>query len=259
MLYKYYSPQLHNFDAVINGKFYFSKVCKLNDPFDSNFKLVEPYKEFLRKVPIAPNADKIIGNYGTCSFSEEANNKHLWALYTDSYKGFVIEYNKEKLEEISNIISAPCPLHPVDYRKELLCLNDVNAQFELEVNGEKQSFKVGECLSDDKKRDRLFEYLCYVKEEKIWGNEKEWRLFAGRHISEKQNSKIEYKENGYLIPIPEGAIKSVIVGHNMEDLNLPYICRIARQYNIKIKKTNPNTENKKWDIDLIDFPLECKK
>ena len=88
-------------------------------------------------------------------------------------------------------------------------MNDVNAQFELEVNGEKQSFKVGECLSDDKKRDRLFEYLCYVKEEKIWGNEKEWRLFAGRHISEKQNSKIEYKENGYLIPIPEGAIKSV--------------------------------------------------
>ena len=136
MLYKYYSPQPHNFEAVINGKFYFSKVCKLNDPFDSNFKLVEPYKEFLRKVPIAPNADKIIGNYGTCSFSEEANNKHLWALYTDSYKGFVIEYNKEKLEEISNIISAPCPLHPVDYRKELLCLNDVNAQFELEVNGE---------------------------------------------------------------------------------------------------------------------------
>ena len=81
MLYKYYSPQPHNFEAVINGKFYFSKVCKLNDPFDSNFKLVEPYKEFLRKVPIAPNADKIIGNYGTCSFSEEANNKHLLVFF----------------------------------------------------------------------------------------------------------------------------------------------------------------------------------
>lgn len=259
MLYKYYSPLQHNFEAVINGQFYFSKVSKLNDPFDANFKLVEPFKDFLGKIPIASNAREIMGNYGTCSFSEEANNKHLWALYADSYKGFVIEYDKAKLKEISKTILAPCPLRQIDYRDSLLNLDNPDSEFELEVDGKKQSFKVRECLNDIKNTDRLFEYLCCVKEKKIWGNEKEWRLFVGQHILEPQRKCITYKENGYLIPIPQDTIKSIIVGHNMEDINLPYICVIARKYNIKIKKTYPNTEHERFNIDLIDFPLECKK
>lgn len=44
ILYKYYSDAKYNFEALLNENFFFSKTCKLNDPFDASFQLVKPYK-----------------------------------------------------------------------------------------------------------------------------------------------------------------------------------------------------------------------
>ena len=51
IVYKYYSPEQYNFDALKNHYFWFSKVSKLNDPFDSSSKLLRPscFRENLLK------------------------------------------------------------------------------------------------------------------------------------------------------------------------------------------------------------------
>ena len=70
-LYKYYSAKKHNFDAVRDGEFFFSKVSKLNDPFDASFKLIEPFPEFIKKVT------HTLFNKDDSVINELQNNKHL--------------------------------------------------------------------------------------------------------------------------------------------------------------------------------------
>lgn len=261
ILYKYYSDAKYNFEALLNENFFFSKTCKLNDPFDASFQLVKPYKLFLEHIKeyLHPEAENIMGNYGTCSFSEQADNKHLWALYANSYKGFVIGYDKEQLEKIAEVVEAPCPLRPVEYVDALLNLDDLEATFKAFTHGEETTYPIRECFRDSKIMDKLWEYLCFVKEKKIWSNEQEWRLFAGSHITQQRRDNVKKLENGYLLPIPQHAIKEVIIGHNMDYRNIPFICNIAHKYEVEhIGQTQPNTDEKDFSIKLIDALNLCK-
>lgn len=259
VLYKYYSPATYNFAAVCQGEFFFSKANKLNDPFDVSPLLVEPYKSFIERCHIKEDAEKVLNNYSTCSFCEEANNKHLWALYAQSYSGFVIGYNKQKLENMSESLEVYCPLHKVQYLSKPFDLENAESQFSLSFKDEGKetiiTYQVKDCELDIKKMDKLWEYLCITKEKQIWENEKEWRLFAGRYIIELGMGKgIKTHPNGYFIPIPEGTIKELIIGHNMSTEYHQCIFNIAKKYNIEhIQITQPTTENKEFEIKLVEF------
>lgn len=48
MVYKYFSPNEHNFDALQNGYFWFSKRKYLNDPFDMAGGVVNEFPNFVK-------------------------------------------------------------------------------------------------------------------------------------------------------------------------------------------------------------------
>lgn len=260
MLYKYYSPQKYNFDAVENGDFFFSKAFKLNDPFDTSLELAQPFTKFMERIKgrLDSNAKRIMDEYGVCAFSEIRDNKHLWALYADSYKGFVVGYDKERLDTLSGLLSMRCPLRPVIYRDELFDLDDYDSSFSLLVDDEIQTHTVREAFGDGKTMDKLWEYLCLTKEKAIWQNEKEWRYFAGMDVLTRQDGRIEKEVNGYKLPIPEGAVKEIIVGHNMEEKNFSYVCAIVRKYGLnKILKTKPVVRDRKFEVEFVELACKC--
>lgn len=259
ILYKYYSPDDYNFKAVCQGEFFFSKASRLNDPFDASASLIEPNKEFWERCRQNFNAQdmekvkEIMDNYGTCSFSEDPDNKHLWALYAQSYHGFVVGYNKEKLENMTETVGAFCRLHKVHYVCCFPNLDDPEFSFcELQKNGDCIQHPIGACLHDLKLMDKLWEYLCTVKEKQIWENEKEWRLFAGRHIVELDAGKgVKKLEKGYLLPMPKDSIKEFIIGHNISDENRYCIYSLAQKHHVEhVKITHPTTANKEFEIEL---------
>ena len=258
VLYKYYPPRVYHFDAVLSGRFFFSKAYTLNDPFDTSFNVVRPFTGFLEKTRVSPQAENIMDSYGTCSFSEEPNNKHLWALYADSYTGFVVGYDKSKLDNLGDLLTVRCPLRPVVYRNELFNLDDDSSSFSLLVEDGIQTFTLREAIASDKTMDRLWEYLCLVKEKPIWENEKEWRYFVGQDVLRNDNKQIEKRENGYLLPIPEGAVKEIIVGHNITPENFGRMCEIAVKYKVaKIMVTRPTTRNKNFEVEIVDRAFLC--
>lgn len=118
-VYKYYSPQTYNFEALIEGYFYFCKVSKLNDPYDASFDLIQS-PNFKEKIlpKLAPNAKNIMADYGTYSFCEEKDNKVLWALYADNYRGFVVEYDDSSFESLNLVCS-------LDFFTKKLCTKKI--------------------------------------------------------------------------------------------------------------------------------------
>ena len=201
MVYKYYSPAEYNFDALTKGYFFFSKVSKLNDPFDCSFKLIEQSKGFLRRLNLygrEAEASDIMKQYGTCSFSQLKGNKRMWALYASNYQGFCIEYDDRQFDTPRVIISWEDE-NPIIVANET---NEEDSPYHYMIKGnigyvergldfdrrticgyreqiDNDSFiehPINVCLSDDKMKDILFARICFTKEKHSWESEEEFRL-----------------------------------------------------------------------------------
>ncbi|MES2240627.1 MAG: DUF2971 domain-containing protein [Bacteroidota bacterium] len=95
-LFKYYSMNEYNLDAIKNGYFFLSNPKEFNDPFDCsrNF-IIENRKDFIdgEYVPCLNN----VKNIGISCFTENDLNPLMWGHYTKSYQGFTIKI-KSKFE-----------------------------------------------------------------------------------------------------------------------------------------------------------------
>lgn len=95
-LFKYYSINEYNLDAIKNGYFFLSNPKEFNDPFDCsrNF-IIENRKDFIDGdyIPSLNN----VKNCGISCFTENGLNPLMWGHYTKSYQGFTIKL-KSKFE-----------------------------------------------------------------------------------------------------------------------------------------------------------------
>lgn len=241
MIYKYYPNNDNTFDALKNCYFYFRKVCKLNDPYDCSFSLLnsDAYIKKLENLGMAPNAKEIMRNYGTCSFSKCKDNMHLWSLYASNFSGIVIGYDEHVLNtEIPVRNSGVTPLIEVDYVEVPIDFENPNSTFTLKYqNDNPRTNTIENALKDNKIRNDLFLYLCSMKEKTTWSSEKELRLIApNRYLNTREMQKHNQTddENGYKICIPNNAIKEIIVGHNFDmETNAPFLSEIKEKYGIK--------------------------
>lgn len=284
MIYKYYPPTNYSFDALQKGYFYFSKVSKLNDPFDASFKLVREFKSFLERTEYKENpaaAEALMGQYGSCSFSYLSDNKNLWALYASDYKGFCIAFDEDKFDcktEISWKNHIPCiaehmninalrsPFHwmikgSVDYADVLLDLDNFDNVAYREGNTEDyEESTIENCLHDEKKMDRLFIRLCFTKEAEAWSSEKEFRLLIGNYknaMAAMFPDSIITEERGYKVNFPYDSVKQIIVGHNFEKEKIPELINIITKYpNLPCFITNPSNP---WKIDFIEIDKDNLK
>lgn len=126
------------------------------------------------------------------------------------------------------------------YEKDCPNLDDNDYSFVYRnSDGEEQRLCVVQCMQDIKGMDKLFTHLCSYKND-IWEQEKEWRLIAGNDILKINNPKIKYEVDGYKIPIPQNAIKSIIIGHNFPKDRLYCIREAQIKYGVNVYKTKVN-------------------
>ena len=262
IVYKYYPPTRYTKDALLKNYFFFNKVSKQNDPYDASFKLIQSprYIDALLNKSMHPHAEQILKDYGTCSFAQRNDNKHMWAFYATNYEGVVIGYDEEYLMGLSQQFLANIPYVEVVYEDGLPDVDNDLAVFKpLYIQGDlKLTHAVKFCKApcDAKTLEHLFVYLCSLKEKQTWGNEEERRLIAAGQIIRPTNQKrlknknIGYLPNGYTIPFPKESVKEIILGHNCS-LAHKFIKRLIQKYkNAEIKQTICKTP---FSIDIIPY------
>lgn len=260
IVYKYYSPEQYNFDALKNHYFWFSKVSKLNDPFDSSLKLLRPscFRENLLK-ECNIDGDKlssIMSQYGTCSFSKDYDNKILWANYADNYRGFVVAFDDNEFEKLYDLYLIRLPYQEVEYVDSILDYDDFNRTFNIRVLGEQydETVKLCDCLLDERNRDKLFTFLCSIKSV-VWLFEREMRLICAYDVignkDRLEKLGIIYHENGYIIPYKLSFVKKIIVGHNACEETKKKLSDIADIYGIMLYITEPS--NIPFNLNLTSY------
>ena len=201
--------------AFKNNYLWFSKPQFFNDPFDCNMEFLKHYEELINTIrPFRDvTIDGIINrtkDFGICCFSESNDNIHMWSHYTERHTGVCIEYDSTNFNDyFSNSLSAKCELLEVDYRKELIDLNNP-------IEWDNDFLKpIRLIMTDPRELDKLFEKLLLQKNSAIWTNEREWRLIIGG-LAKKNNPDKEFCE-GYKVEIDPNMITSVIFGLNTPD------------------------------------------
>lgn len=97
--------------------------------FDKNINEIKDPKEMLKRVN-----EHINSYYGIVSFSEINNNILMWSHYSDSHKGFYIEFDAHKIFDISaNYLikrDQYMRFHKVEYSKEYPEINPFATDFD---------------------------------------------------------------------------------------------------------------------------------
>lgn len=148
-LYKYYSLNINNLDALLNHYFYLSNPGDFNDPFDCNLNLVENIDDIDNLKIVSRNTYK---NIGICSFSETLDNHLMWAHYTNNYNGFVLGFDGENIQTYRNEEQITrCTLTRVIYPEKLKTI---------------------------RKEYKFAQHYVFTTKLKHWAYEKEWRFIA---------------------------------------------------------------------------------
>ena len=249
-IYKYYTIRQHNIDAFKNNQIFFSRPSKLNDPFDTTSRQIEPYKKFCKRIGWNPQMANLMDNHGICSFTESnlPDNKHLWTLYADSFRGYALEFDRDLLTEgLPRQFRMPVYLQKVIYDYKPFNLDDFNSKFRL--NGE--DYTLRECIKDyPAGLDRVFQYLHLYKDYDVWHLEKESRLIAGNLKSERFEP---VNRDGYLLTMPEGAVTSLTLGGDMPENYREELVEIAKQRRIPVYIATPEIIDGQWTISIQKY------
>lgn len=234
-LFKYYAPTKYNFDALERGYWFFSKFGHANDPFDCDARILDLIKNKwnLKSTDIKKGSQK---EFAICSFSDSPLNKHLWALYSDCYKGFVVEYEyseKDYGEFITNGLAIP--LFKVSY------LDKEEIESKREIPATKlippKDTNLPLARDEQDEQEKLFFYLYSIKEKSIWSAENEMRLLLGNIKPDKSDVMINCTcHNGYKVFFQKTIVKRIILGNNCCECNKTKLLQIANQYKVKVEQ-----------------------
>lgn len=251
-VYKYYAPNDNNRDALMKGYFWFSKAKILNDPFDICARVIELFPDFkkalIRKYGDIESYYVKAKDYAVCCFTSDSLNKHMWALYANSYQGWCLEFDDVRIIDGATT-GVPPKFYDVHYFNTLPDLNNPNT--EIEISTRSGGHRIEDFLKDPKDEERLFAYLLSLKEKNIWETEAESRIFLG-DIYYTLHKDADKLANGYAIPWNAKKLQGIIMGHNISASDRDLLIGIAKKKNIYLKQTKPVIPSK-------DFKLEVEK
>jgi hypothetical protein len=255
MIYKYYAPNDNNLCALMSEYFWCSKREYLNDPFDTHGEIINRFpifKEELRRKNL--NVDTyptILDEFGICCFSKNKINKHLWALYADSYKGWVLHFDDEDFDnKLSTQEKCKVVYKEVHYLNEWPDLDNFNIQ--IPVNENQTTPIRGLIHVIGKATDHLFEHLLLIKEKSTWEIEEEKRIILGINYSDSHPSKTDA---GYKLNWPPGILKSIIVGHNIASTNFETMKQIAKCKNVPLYMTQTINSGLGFELSIKNIDL----
>lgn len=249
-VYKYYSPTKNSRKAIQERYFWFSKAKSLNDPFDMCAKVITLFpcfeKVLCEKYGEIDSYYKKASQFGVCCFTTEPLNKHMWALYADSYKGWCLEFESNGIIDTSTT-GVPARFYDVHYYEQLPDFN--NPQTEIEVSTRSGSHILQDFLKDERDEETLFAYLLSLKQKSIWENEKEKRLFLGNlyysiHPTEDKGAA------GYKVPWQMGKQKSIIMGNNTSEEDVDLLRNIAERNQVRLLQVHPIVPTTSFSLQI---------
>ena len=251
---KYYSYNVYSLDVLRNNQLFFSHPSNFNDPFDSSFNLlVKPYKKFCDALHGIKNMSNAFEKQGIGCFTKanKPDNKHFWSLYAGNYSGFALEFDEDEL----NNLYPPLHLSRVNYFNEPMNLDNFETTFGFDYIDE--TYTVRKCIDtypyDLMPLDRLFQYLFLYKDKSIWQNEVEYRMVIGEIVREHYQDRIIPNSHGYLLNLPQGAIKSITFGYKISDTHKSEILEILKGKEIPVYIATPDiitTTTFHWGITI---------
>lgn len=240
-----------------NFKYYISKWLELNPNFEnllsseqkkslseafvqSNQNLAITFKLFLpmfnkmvdeaiyQSLALIKQITKI------CCFSEDVKSPLMWAHYTDSHKGFAVEYDFRNYSTPCVSCQNKCSqehyesLFPIVYSIEKFNAKDFLSEYMLQIF--MSNFSKNLFIPKD---DILAIYKIFLHKSLDWEYEKEWRF-----ISMCQNHPgIKVKPS------------AIYLGCKMEQSNRNELCSFARENNIPIYQMYINFSQKEYSFD----------
>ncbi len=249
VIYKYFRGDHYSLIGLRERTLWFSRPPYFNDPFDCSMEhlvtrespLSEEGKEFIRQ-----NTMK----FGICCFSEDPISHQLWSFYANGYQGFCVEYDREVIQSFcSDRFQANCDLAQCTYEEFPVNLDD-------RITWERDGYYIREVplrwiLSCPKRTDRLFQMLLLQKNEKVWKSEREWRIILSGRAIKNGAYQFDSDGKGYNIPLPENAIKSIIIGSKMVDSEREKIEAINREvYSGQLEMKEIELNHDTWGLKL---------
>jgi hypothetical protein len=137
----------------------------------------------------AERVQKFWDDIGILSLSATENNLLMWAHYTNSHIGMLIEFD---------------PKHPFLYRPQMTSEVDFGTLVEVAYSEKRSRHRIGDIPVP---RD-------FCIKSKDWGYEKEWRVFRLLNESDKRVTK--GNETVCLFKLPPESVKRVVMGYRME-------------------------------------------
>ena len=223
MIYKYYSDAPHNIQALDEAYFWFSKHEALNDPFDMRGDFFVRFKNSrISDEKYRKQYENSVKNFSICCFSKEPLNKHLWALYASSHKGFVLGFDDDLfVDDLSLKLKSKVLYKNCEYCPSFPDFGDETTVIKT-FKGEKSIKEILDS-NDPKLVDDMFAYYLLIKDESIWKNEEEKRLILGENFTNAISNNnidpgiiVQKAQNGYGIKWPKNALKEIYYGLNME-------------------------------------------
>lgn len=118
-LYKYFSPEIYNLDAIANENVWMSRPSDFNDPYDSAINLDSEYIKNIMSNQntsdyIKSNINDICGNIQfsindfnnrvrVSCYSEIDNSILMWSHYAQNHKGFCAEYGYSDISQLEGV------------------------------------------------------------------------------------------------------------------------------------------------------------
>ncbi len=214
-LYKYF-PIDRIFDFFDSGLIRFTVPFVFNDPFEimpiyvKHTWMEEPFnKNFF-----GLDSENPLSFFGVLSLTDSPCNQLMWSHYTNSYRGFVIEFDKNH-DFFKNKFDTKgfSYCEKVIYADSPPTLNIYDNEYLIELRDK--------YIKKEKIDLIKYPYKIYFTKNKVWQYENEWRLLRFRDNATKiikpNNSTISSNplyefENIHLFDIPFSSVKSVIFG-----------------------------------------------
>ncbi len=181
--------------------------------FDKAFEAVFTNENYKKQFGLLYNSKKTIG---ICSLTTKKDNKPMWSLYGNNYRGFVIEYCVPKSDEVIQ------ELYPVLYKKKQDC-NIIKVTLEFVVETLIRFISEGQRITN---MNCLNTLMC--TKDLDWEFQDEWRLIG--NPSDKVRTLIQ---------------SCVYLGCNVEKVNEEKMIECASKDYFSVYKMNKPNGNMK--------------
>lgn len=226
-----------NFESLLNleqKKSFSEAFSQSNQNLALTFKLFSPMFNKIIDETMYRCLDTIKQITKICCFSEDVKSPLMWAHYTDSHKGFAIEYDFRNYNTPCVDCQNKCSqehyesLFPVVYSIEKFNAKDFLSEYLLQIL--MSNFSKNLFIPQD---DVLAIYKIFLHKSLDWEYEKEWRFVSMCQT----HPGIKVKPS------------AIYLGCKMEQSNRNELCSFARENNIPIYQMYINFSQKEYSFD----------